>query len=175
MPTLEQIEEEIQTIIDTFGDVEPGEAHDKKENLSEEQQKALVDYLNELYEDRAEKVDAIAQFFLMKEKRIAARKEEAARLARKAKTDENTLNFLQCKYLAIMERHGKKKIEGNVYDIRRSTSKCCAIKDLDKVPEEWIRVKTERVPMKREILAALKKGVVIPGAEIGENTNLRIV
>ncbi len=174
MPTLEQIEEEIQTIIDTFGDVEPGEAHANYESLSEEMKKALEDYLKERFGERAEKVDSIAQFFRMTEIRIAARREEAKRLERKAKTDENTLNFLKVKYLAIMESHGKTKLEGNAYDIKRTVSKCCVIEDMDKLPEEWIRVKTERSPMKREILAELKKGTVIPGARIGENVSIKV-
>ena len=172
--TFEQIEEEIQTILDSFGDVEIGEAHDESEELSEEQKAALDQYLEELGTEEKQKVDAFAQFCRMSDAQIKALRTEAARLESRARSRENTVKFLKSQYLGIMEKHGTKKIAGDMYTMSRRATKVCVIDDEQLIPADYITVKTTIAPAKKDILFSLKTGTPVPGCHMGESYSLSI-
>lgn len=173
LPSFAAIQEEIQNILDTFDNAE-NDLGEYSMQLNEEQQEELDDYLEMLGTQEAEKVDGFAQFLRMSEAQQADLKEEADRLNKRAKTLENTRNYLKMRYLQIMEQHGLKKISGKAYTLSRRATKCVQIIDESIIPESLKRKKTIVEPDKRSILEVLKSGLEVPGCQLAESVSLQI-
>jgi len=71
-------------------------------------------------------------------------------------------------YLRVnMERTGTTKISCDLFTITlRKPTKRVLISNESEIPDEYVTVKTVIAPDKRQILAALKDGADIPGAEL---------
>ncbi len=174
MPSFSNIEEEIQTILDSFADIELGEAHADNVELSEEQKAALNAYLDELGMQEKDKIDAFGQYLRFDAAKAEALRAEAQRLTQKARAIENRDAHMKEYYIAVAKAHGLKKIEGNTYTMSVRNTKVCSIPDESLVPDEWCKIETKRTPVKRDILFALKQGTVIPGCSIGITESLLI-
>ncbi len=94
-------------------------------------------------------------------------KNEIARLSARKKTIENKRESMK-EYLRInMEASGIKKIICPIFTITlKSGRDIVQINDEDKIPSDYLNIKTVMAPMKPEILAALKEGEEVAGASI---------
>lgn len=158
MPTFEQIQEEIGSMLSIPDD-----------ELTPEQRSAMAEYLDELAGQESSKVDGFAQFLRLETARADALMDESKRLAARAKTVKNRIDYLRGRYASIMLEHGVKKIQGNVYAISLSKSERVEVPhDVDDLPPEFIRVKVEetREVDKSGIKAAIAAGREVPGCAV---------
>ena len=162
MPTFEDIQDEIQAMLDVADDLTP-------------EQQALMDtYLNELAAAEAQKVDNFARFVRSESARAEYYKEEAQRLSKKSKSAEQRIGYLKMRYAEIMRQQGLKNVSGNAYKLSLRPSHSVAVENLDLLPDQFRRLKTEISPDKTAIKEALLAGVEVPGCSIVENASLQI-
>lgn len=173
LPSFEAIQSEIQNILETY-DSTDNDLGEYSLTLNEEQQAELDAYLEMLGTQEAEKVDGFAQFLRMSEAQQAALKAEADRLAKRAKSLENTRNYLKMRYLQVMEDHGLKKVSGSTYTLSRRATKCVQIINEKDIPDELWREKVTREPAKQDIIALLKSGQEVPGCQLAESVSLQV-
>lgn len=158
MATFEGIQEEISSMLSV-----------PDEELTDEQRAAMSAYLDELADQEAAKVDSFAQFFRLETARAEAMKEESKRLAARAKTVSNRLDYLRGLYAGIMLEHGLKKVKGSAYEITLAKSERVEVPVYtDGLPPEFVRVRVEetREPDKIAIKAAIKEGREVPGCTL---------
>ena len=164
MPTMESLQTEIAAMISI-----------PDEELTEEQRKAMDAYLDELGQAESDKVDSFAAFMREETARALYYKEEAKRLANKAKNAENRIGFLKNKYLDIMRENGVSKIKGNAYTLSIRHIPHVVVDDDAKLDDLYMRIIPEkREPDKVVIREALKGGVEIPGCRLEETDSLQI-
>lgn len=164
MPTFANIQEEIRNILDI-----------PDEELTDEQKTLVEDYLNELGQQEASKVDGFAQFILLEAARAKAMKDEARRLTSRAKTAENRIAYLKSRYLDIMSGNGLKKVQGDAYTLSVRESKAVVVPaDLSGLDEIFLRRKEMVEADKAVIKEALANGQSIPGCELRTNYSLQI-
>ncbi len=103
-------------------------------------------------------------------------KNEIARLSERKKIIENKQDSMK-EYLRInMEASGIKKIICPIFTITLKAGRdIIQIGDEEKIPSDYLNIKTTMTPMKREILAALKEGKDIPGAIITKSKSSILV
>ena len=102
----------------------------------------------------------------MEIKRLQARKKQMTNKQESLK-EYLRINMLDC---------GITKIDCPLFSITLGKPrKICLINDEDKIPAEWLNIKTVMSPMKVDILKALKAGEDIPGAELGESKSSLII
>lgn len=164
MPTFEQIQNEIAAMLSI-----------PDEDLDDVQRKALDAYLDKLATAEASKVDGFGQFIRLQTVQAKACKEEAKRLAAKAKTAESRIAFLKAKYVASMQGVGVKKISGAVYTLSVHENEAVAITaQTETLPEIYQRKKITVEPDTIAIRNALKDGAEIPGCTLGKTYSLQI-
>lgn len=114
--------------------------------------------------EKAENIVHIANDY---SRSIEAIDNEVKRLNDMKKTLKNQQDSLK-EYLRLnMERTGIDKIECPLFKITlRKDSKAAQINDESALPDDYVTVKTTITPDKRKILADLKNGVKIDGAEL---------
>lgn len=173
LPSFAAIQAEIENILETY-DSTDNDLGEYSIHLNDEQREELDAYIEMLGTQEAEKVDGFAQFLRMSEAQAAALKAESDRLLKRAKTLENTQNFLKSKYLGIMEQHGLKKVSGKTYTISRLARKVVQIVDEKLIPEELKVTKTTSEPAKKDIMTLLKNGQEVPGCRIAESVSLQV-
>ena len=173
LPSFESIQAEIQNILETY-DSADNDLGEYSLTLNEDQQAELDAYLEMLGTQEREKVDGFAQFIHMSEAQQAALKAEADRLLKRARSIENTRNYLKMRYLQVMEKHGLKKVSGSTYTLSRRATKCVQIVDESIVPAGVKREKNIVEPDKRIIMELLKDGQQVPGCQLAESVSLQI-
>lgn len=99
-------------------------------------------------------------------------KNEIERLVARKKVIENKQASMK-DYLRInMESSGIKKIQCPIFTITLKAGRdVVSIDDSEKIPADYLNIKTTMVPMKREILAALKEGDSVAGASIVKSSS----
>ena len=173
LPSFAAIQSEIENILETY-DSADNDLGEYSLTLNEEQQAELDSYLEMLGTQEREKVDGFAQFIRMSEAQQAALKAEADRLLKRARSIENTRNFLKSRYLEVMERHGLRKVSGSTYTLSRRAAKCVQINNEEDIPDELWREKVTREPDKRVIMELLKIGKEVPGCQLAESVSLQV-
>ena len=173
MPSFESIQAEIQNILETY-DSADNDLGEYSLTLNEDQQAELDAYLEMLGTQEREKVDGFAQFIHMSEAQQAALKAEADRLLKRARSIENTRNFLKSRYLEVMEGHGLPNVYGSTYTLSRRATKCVQINNEEDIPDELWREKVTREPDKRVIMDLLKIGKAVPGCQLAEAVSLQV-
>jgi hypothetical protein len=142
--------------------------------LSEEQIEIMNSYLDELADQEESKVDSFGQFLRIESARAEALRAESQRLAARARTAENRINFLKMKYMQIMDQHGLKKVNGQVYSISVRATDIVQITDEAVLPQEYVTQKVTTAPDKTALRDALKQGQTIPGAQLAKSYSLRV-
>ena len=173
LPSFAAIQAEIENILETY-DSSDNDLGEYSMQLNDDQRTELDAYLELLGTQEAEKVDGFAQFIRMSEAQQAALKAEADRLLKRAKTLENTRNYLKMRYLQVMEKHGLKKISGSTYTLSRRSTKCVQINNEEDIPDDLWREKVTREPAKQDIMALLKIGKEVPGCQLAESVSLQV-
>lgn len=146
--------------------------------LTPEQHQAMDEYLNELGQQEAAKIDSFSRFIRQQTAIAEAMKEESQHLANKARSIQNRIDYLKRHYLAIMQVHGLKKVSGDIYSIGVRESIKVEITNLDalKSMDNPLYLKTEITykPDKQTIKEALKSGLEIPGCQLEKSYSLNI-
>ena len=155
LPTFDHIEEELSAMLSI-----------PDEELTEEQKLYLEQYLDELGQQEADKIDRFCQFVRIETERAEAIKAESKRLARKAQTAQNRLDYIRARYLTIMQQHGLRKVSGKVYTASVRESQAVAIEDQNAIPAEFWKVREERTPDKLKIRNYINAGQVVPGCSL---------
>lgn len=99
-------------------------------------------------------------------------KNEIDRLEKKKKSCENKMKWLKNQLLCFYNANGRKKINAGTFTVTVRRSEAVDISDLSKIPQEYMKVKTE--PDKTAIKNAIKQGVEIDGAIIQEKESVQI-
>lgn len=162
LPTFDHIEEELSAMLSI-----------PDEELTEEQKLDLEAYLEELGQQEADKIDRFCQFVRIETERAEAIKAESKRLARKAQTAQNRLEYVKARYLNIMQQHGLRKVSGNVYTASVRESQAVAIEDQAAIPAEFWKVKEERSVDKVMVKNHIKAGQVVPGCSLIQTYSLQ--
>ena len=145
------------------------------EELTPEQKLAMDTYMDELAKLEADKVDGFGQFLRLQSDLVAACKEEAKRLAAKAKAAESRLAWLKEHYTTALRTNGLKKVSGRVYTISIRESESVAVTaQPGTLPPLYIRTKVIEEPDKPVIKEALKAGIAVPGCELVKTYSLNI-
>ena len=155
LPTFDHIEEELSAMLSI-----------PEEELTEEQKLDLEQYLDELGQQEADKIDRFCQFVRIETERAEAIKAESKRLARKAQTAQNRLDYIRARYLTIMQQHGLRKVSGKVYTASVRESQAVAIEDQNAIPAEFWKVKEERTVDKVMVKNHIKAGIEVPGCSL---------
>lgn len=164
MPTFEQIQSEIASMLSIPDD-----------ELTPEQRSAMDAYMDELATAEQNKVDGFGQFIKLQSALAEACKEEAKRLAAKAKSAESRLAYLKELYITSMRTNGLKKLSGNAYTISvREADAVAVTAQVEALPEIYRRVKTTVEPEKAMIKEALKGGLTIPGCALVKTYSLQV-
>lgn len=166
-PSFAKIQEEIANMLDI-----------PDEELTDEQKQLMDVYLEELGQQEASKVDGFAGFIRKQIAIAEAIKAESDHLAAKAKTTMNKIDRLKSHYLAVMQSHGLKKINGNIYSIGVRENTRVEITDIDALINEddpdFIKKEVTYKPDKKNIKEALKEGINVPGCALGKSYSLNI-
>lgn len=116
------------------------------------------------FTDKAEQILAIIKNNSALEEALKA---EAKSLTERAKALANKNENLKAYIASSMATMDKKKLNAGIHTITvRAGVKSAQIDDVSKLPSTYVEYKTETVPDKRAILAALKAGDEIEGATL---------
>jgi len=123
-----------------------------------------LDGVQGMFEEKAQAVVTIANDFNHNLSILDAEITRLTDMKKSIKTKQDALK----EYLRLnMERTGITKIQCDLFTITlRKASQTATINDEGALPDDYVNVKTAVSPDKRAILAALKKGEEIPGAEL---------
>lgn len=123
--------------------------------------------------DADEKVEAIAHVIVDAKGDVERIKAERERLARRKESRERLIARLEELITATIGRE-KWKSKKSPLQISSRRSEFVDIVDADILPESMVTTKIEKNPSKTAIKNALKAGVDVPGARLGERWSLQI-
>ena len=163
MATLYDIDERLADAIKFSVDEETGEITDFD-----------VDAFNAIQAERKDKIENIALYIKNLEAENIAIKAEEENLKKRRTEKENKIEFMK-NYLAnSMITNNDKAFETSKVSLKFRKSEAVNIYDMDKIPKDYMTVKTEYKPDKKAIKEAIKGGGVIEGANIVEKNTLVI-
>lgn len=157
--------EKLNELLDEIGD-------------DQEQQELLMQWFEQLGEERDCKLDAYAALISEMQARAEARKVESRRLSELAASDENRAKLLKDRLKWFFEKHNLKTLETARYKLsvaKNSTRPLIVNPDIAiaTLPDEYKKVSVELDTV--TVREALKQGVELDFARLGEaGTHLRI-
>jgi len=132
----------------------------------------LLKSIEYLEMDRTKKLTDLALWYKDNLTKITMYETEIKRLSdatkRFKKRNASLVEFMK------MSMKYKEKIDDHRFKLNWNISKSCGVTDVEKIPEEFIKTKVEKTPIKTEILKLLKKGKSVDGAELITKENLNI-
>ncbi|MDU1421954.1 siphovirus Gp157 family protein [Clostridium sporogenes] len=133
----------------------------------------LKESLDNIGEEINIKLENVAKVIKSIEVDAKGLKEEEKRLADRRKTLENRIVNLKEYAENSMRVTGVTKIKGKVFILGiQKNAPSVEITEEESIPEEYFAI--EKKLVKKDILAALKEGIEIPGAAIKQTESLRI-
>lgn len=165
LPKLREIDAELMNILS----VDPDE-------LDDEQKAAFQPYMNELLQQKADKIDAIVSYIRIDlDGEAEAIGKEIDRLKKRKKSLENREVFLKSLVVNSLQMFGLTKIKGEAYKVWLSeTASVDMLEGWEKIlPDHLSRCKTAIEPDKKAILDRLKAGEAVPGARLKTTVSLR--
>ncbi|MFW6219578.1 MAG: siphovirus Gp157 family protein [bacterium] len=162
MPSLEEIELEIKNILEMDYDI------------PEEEYETYLDYLKDLYKQEKSKIDAIGFNIRRFKSDIDFLKQEEHRINNKRKSMEKRLDSFKNYIKNVLLEYKIDKIKGDITSIYFMNTSSVLIEDIDKIPEDYVTTKIEKIPDKKAIKQFLKEGGEIVGAELKSNKSLVI-
>ena len=160
--TLYEINEQIQNILENCYDPETGEIYDEE---------LMVQY-DSLRLQREEKAENVACYIKNLRAESAAIKEEAKKLAARAKSAENKADHLE-DYLQYCLQGEKLNTTRCAVSYRKSKKVEFDENRLFEVPEKYLRYKDPELD-KKAVTEALKAGEEVPGCKLVENVSMII-
>lgn len=130
--------------------------------------------IDQLKEDRNKKLEGIGCYIKNLTAETDAIKSEIAALSKRVSAKNRKIEHLKAYVSDSLNLSGQNKFETAkvAYSFRKSKS--VNVIDLDKVPDEYIKIKTEKSPDKTAIKRAIKSGETVPGATIETSFNLQV-
>lgn len=127
-----------------------------------------------LIKDRNAKLEATGLYIKDCEAEASKIKAEEKALAERRKVHERKAERLKAYILSSMETMGDKKFETPrvAINLRKTTS--VIVEDMGKLPEDFIKIKTDLSPDKVAIKKAIKSGQEVIGARIEEYNSVGI-
>lgn len=137
-------------------------------------QELIVNALDEVGGELEDKAENIAKLIKTLEVDINGYKTEEKRLTDKRKSLENRVKSLKEYLDSAMKITGKTKFKGQLFsfNIQKNTPSVNILDD-ELIPEKYF-IEQDPVLDKKSLLADLKNGEEIPGAEIKQTESLRI-
>lgn len=130
---------------------------------------AIEQWFSELDNGLQEKVDAYCSLIAEYEARAKVRQEEAERLANRARVDTEAARWLRQRMLLALGTRGMRKLETARFTV--SVVRNGGKQPIDmhgEVPADWCVTRTEVVPDRERIRAALEAGTALPFATLCE-------
>lgn len=146
-------------------------------NLIEEDadNETLEKALDEITDSIQIKAENMAKLIKSIEGNINALKDEEKRLQAKRKALENKVVNIKEYLENQLKAMGLKKVQGNLFTVSiQKNPQSVNILNEDLIPEQFKKVVTTTKIDRKELLAALKEGQEIEGAEIKQTESLRI-
>ena len=146
-------------------------------NLIEEDadNETLEKALDEITDNIQMKAENMAKLIKSIEGNINALKDEEKRLQAKRKALENKVVSIKRYLEEQLKAMGLKKVQGNLFTVSiQKNPQSVNILNEDLIPEQFKKVVTTTKIDRKELLAALKEGQEIEGAEIKQTESLRI-
>ena len=146
-------------------------------NLIEEDadNETLEKALDEITDNIQIKAENMAKLIKSIEGNINALKDEEKRLQAKRKALENKVVNIKEYLENQLKAMGLKKVQGNLFTVSiQKNPQSVNILNEDLIPEQFKKVVTTTKIDRKELLAALKEGQEIEGAEIKQTESLRI-
>ena len=165
MASLYEIDYQIKSIIDGIFDSvdENGEVMDPD-----------FEALEALSAERKTKMENIGLYIKNVEAEAVAIKAEEENLAKRRKRLENKAERLRGLLIRSMTENNETDFSTARIAAKIKTTETTEILDIDQIPEEYIKVKTEYSADKTAIKKAIKAGAEIAGAAIKVNTKINI-
>ena len=165
MASLYEIDFQIKSILDSILDAvdENGEVMDPD-----------FEALESLNEERKTKMENIGLYIKNIEAEATAIKAEEESLAGRRKRLENKAERLRGCLVRSMTANNEKDFSTARVAAKIKTTESTEILDIDQIPKEYIKVKTEYSADKTAIKKAIKAGEVVNGATIRVNTKINI-
>lgn len=157
MPTLDEIELEIQNILSAFA--EEGQDLNELDNHVKE-------YLKDLKYQEQKKIDAIGHVIRKKESEIDFIKSEEQRLKKRKQSIENSIARLKNYIKDVMITNELQNIKGAISTLYLRPSEVIDIIDENQIPPQYVEEKITKTPQKKLIKEAIKNGEIVPGASL---------
>ena len=142
------------------------------EELPEGEQELAMEYLDQLGELEAEKVDAIGYAMRKRKAEIEFLKDEETRIKNRRQAMENRLEWFRAFLKDTMTNNGVRNIKGMKTTMYLMKSESVDIYHSAELPEKFVVTKIEHQPDRAKIKEAIKNGSTVPGAQLQERTSL---
>lgn len=149
-------------------------------DVSDEEVAAAVDaWFAELGQERERKLDGYGEFIYEMELRVKAKKERAAQLTARAKTEEARVRYMKDRVLSYLLERGERKVAGPLHTFsvqaNGGVTPLVLTVEPENLPSKWRDVVVTYQARTDEIRRALESGDVLPFATIGQRgVHLRI-
>lgn len=120
-----------------------------------------------------EKVENVCKMIRNLEARSAAFKEEKDRLAKRQSACDNAVKRLKQNLLDSMQTMNKPKVEAGLFSVTRCTATSVNITDESKLDPMYLTPQPPKIDGK-QILADLRAGAKLDGAELAQSEYVRI-
>ena len=118
-------------------------------------------------------VEEVIKGIRTKSAEVEAYKAEAERLTEKRQRAEKTVDSMKQLLMTYLTNTGQKKLKTGLFCVSKGTSKSANIVDESLIPAEYLIEQPAKVD-KKAILAALKNGEAVQGAELKESEFITI-
>lgn len=146
----------------------------KKLNDMAEDDEMLVPYLDAISMQMENKVDNIVKFRQELTATASAIDNEIQRLLAMKKSRERLADRLREYISTAMQAHDIEKLDTGLFKLSFFTSESVQVVDEDKIPEEYILIKTIKQVDKLGLKKAIKAGQEVPGVTLERHKNIQI-
>lgn len=133
-----------------------------------------LDRLDDIAKTLGEKVENTALYIKELRYEVEALRNEERILAERRRSKESTAEWLKNYLIGCMTLVGQNRYESNKVKVRIGSSASVNVTDVNKLPEEYVRVTTKFEPDKNAIKDAIKAGIEVAGASLETKQNLQI-
>ena len=120
-----------------------------------------------------EKIESYCQIIKQLQADVEMLATEAARIAARKKTAENSIDRMKAALLLFMQMTKQTKAKGGTFSVSVASSQKVNVTDESKVPSQWLVPQPPKVD-KVGLKEALKGGATIEGAELITTEGVRI-
>lgn len=168
MTTFAAICDEIATMLTAFDDAD--------EQTTQDTTPALLAYLDTLAVQEAEKVDAIAFADRKAKSEIEFLKNEEGRLAARRRSLEARQASFRDYLRGAFQANGLQKVKGHnaTISLRANAGSLDISVPVSDLPSEYVEQRIDYVVRKRELLEAVKAGLLVPGVSVRTSESITI-